>query len=367
MEREVATPLEGWLRMLTAIPAPAGFEDAMIAAVRREVEDLGYTAEVDPLGNVLVSLAARQEAPGPIVLLVAHTDEIGLIVRKVEDDGFLRCERLDGIPERVLPGLAMVIGAANGGLVDAVVGVKAHHLTEADEKYRVVTVADLYLDAGFRDRAAALAAGVRPGCPVVYARRFMQRGSRVFSPALDNRAACAILLDVAALLRGQALSCRPWLVFSVQEEFSLRGVLPAARRIAPDIAIAVDVAVSCDTPDLRRTEVCLGGGPALGTYSFHGRGTLAGVIPPPKLLGLMESVARAHEIPIQHNVFFGGLTDGSFLQFENNGIPTIEIGFPTRYTHAPLESCDLTDLQAVSHLLLAFLRTLPEQVDLARG
>ncbi|GAC1433350.1 MAG: hypothetical protein NVSMB65_07140 [Chloroflexota bacterium] len=168
-------------------------------------------------------------------------------------------------------------------------------------------------------------------------------------------------------MREHTLPCRPWLVFSVQEEFSLRGVLPAARRLDPAIAIAVDVAVSCDTPDLRRTEVRLGGGPALGTYSFHGRGTLAGVIPPPKLLRLMEGVARAEDIAVQHNVFFGGLTDGSFLQLENNGIPTIEIGFPTRYTHAPMECCDLDDLEAVARLLGAFLRALPRDVDLGRG
>jgi putative aminopeptidase len=195
----------------------------------------------------------------------------------------------------------------------------------------------------------------------------VRRGSRVFTPALDNRAGCAILLELAARLRDRPVACAPWFVFSVQEEFSLRGVLPTARRIKPDVALAVDIAVACDTPDLDRTEVRLGGGPALSTYSFHGRGTLAGVIPNPRLLGYMESVAEQSGLPVQRNVFFGGLTDGSYVQLENEGIPTLDVGFPTRYTHSAMECCDLADLLATVDLLEAALRAMPADLDLRRG
>jgi len=339
----------------------------MIRAVRDELAAMGYSVTVDSLGNISAPLARSDAGSGPAVLLLAHTDEIGLIVRKVEADGFLRCERLGGVPERVLPGQQMLVIARDGGTVEAVVGIKSHHLTAQDEKYRVVPIEELYLDAGFAGRDEARSAGIGPGSPVVYARRYMRRGTQVVSPALDDRAGCAILLELAARLRGSELSCRPWLVFSVQEEFSLRGVLPAARRVRPDLAITVDLAVACDTPDLARTDVRLGAGPAIGMYSFHGRGTLAGVIPNPKLVQLVELAAARDGIPVQANVFFGGLTDGSFLQLENDGIPTVDIGFPTRYTHSPVECCDLRDLSGTVDLLASVLRSLPAPLRLARG
>lgn len=358
--------LAGLIQELTAIPAPAGFEDPMIARMRDTFATIGEPA-VDRLGNVMVRVTEPRSPAAPRVMVFAHMDELGCIVRKIEPDGFLRIERLGGLPEKSLAGQRMLVGTVTGEYLDAVVGTKAHHLTPAAEKERVLPASEVFLDAGFSSRADALEAGVRVGSPVVYARSFSRRGEQIYANALDNRVGCAVLLALAELLGAIDIPGEVWLVASVQEEYNLRGVLPAARRVAPDLAICLDISPAYDTPDLAGgQDVVLGGGPTLGTYSFHSRGTLAGVIPNPKLLAFFEAVAAEAAIPVQRSVFFGGLTDASFLQLEQGGIPSIDIGFPCRYTHAPVEACHLGDVAGCVALLTNGLAAL-DALDLRRG
>jgi putative aminopeptidase FrvX len=301
-------------------------------------------------------------------MIGAHVDELGLIVRRVDDSGYLWVERVGGVPERVLAGQRVDVRSINGELVPGVIGTKSHHVTEQDEKYRVVPVGQVYIDVGAASKEAALQRGVEVGCPVTYARTFTRSGSRVYSPALDDRVGCLILLELADLLQGRQLPVAVALVASVLEEYNARGIIPAAHAIRPDCMLALDVAVACDTPDLAgKSDVRLGGGPTLNTYSFHGRGTLGGVIPNPKLFARLASVAARHDINVQRNVFFGGLTDASFLQLLGEGIPAIEVGIPTRYTHSPVEACDLWDVDAAIQLLEHFIWSLSEPLDMSRG
>jgi putative aminopeptidase FrvX len=157
------------------------------------------------------------------------------------------------------------------------------------------------------------------------------------------------------------------LVFSVQEEFNLRGALPAAQALLPDIAIQLDLILATDTPDMAaRGDVRLGGGPAMSMYSFHGRGTLNGTIPHPALVALFDAAAKAEKLPLQRSAHIGALTDNSYVQLVGEGVAAIDVGFPARYTHSSLEVCDLSDLEALTRLLVAALARIGPKFSLDR-
>jgi putative aminopeptidase len=154
----------------------------------------------------------------------------------------------------------------------------------------------------------------------------------------------------------------------VQEEFNLRGVLPAAAALQPDIALQIDLLLACDTPDMGyRGEVALGGGPGISLYSFHGRGTLNGVIPHPALVGLMEDAAEAAGLPLQRSAHTGALTDLSYIQFMGpEGVACLDVGFPMRYSHSALEVVDTADLEGLTRLLDASLDQITPDLELTR-
>ena len=201
----------------------------------------------------------------------------------------------------------------------------------------------------------ARSAGVEIGTPVVYAPKAIELANeRVAGTSVDDRAGCAVIVEVARALR--EIADRPTLhfVFSVQEEFNLRGAVVAAQALQPDIAIQLDLMLATDTPDMAaRGEVSLGGGPAISLYSFHGRGTLNGTLPHPALVRLLEASASEAGAPLQRSAQVGVLTDASYVQLVGQGVASIDVGFPCRYTHSSLEVCDIGDLAALTRLLTA--------------
>ena len=158
------------------------------------------------------------------------------------------------------------------------------------------------------------------------------------------------------------------LVWSVQEEFNLRGAVVAAQVLQPDIAIQIDLMLARDTPDMAdRGEMAMGGGPGISLYSFHGRGTLNGVIPHPALVRLMEDAAAAEGLALQRSAQVGVLTDLSYIQTLGAGVASIDVGFPMRHSHSAVECCDLADLAGLVQLLHAALARIPAGMTLERG
>lgn len=355
------------LRELCAIPALSGFEEPMIRRMRTAMSQLTPDVRVDRLGNVIAVLpAARPDAPTALVM--AHLDELGFVVRKIEDAGFVRVHRLGGVPERVLAGQSVVIHTDTGESITAVIGLKSHHVTPPEEKYQVVPVERVYLDAGFHTGMEAVAAGVRIGSPVTYAPFFNQRHDIVMSKSLDDRLGCIVLLELLEQLRGEQLNVRLAFAATVHEEFTGRGSEVAAAQLDPAWAIAVDVAIACDTPDLQdHSEIGLRKGPVINTYTFHPRGPLIGTLPNPALRDRLIATARSQQLPYQLGTFFGGLTDASYTQYLGLGVPSVEIGIPTRYTHAPIEIASLEDVDNTVALITALVRELPSDFSLARG
>lgn len=337
---------------LMLIPGLSGYEGRVRQAIAQKLTALGIRSHTDRLGNLIATLEGEPRAPA--VMLFAHMDQLGLIVRKIEANGLIRVERLGGVPEKALPAQAVVFQLGEGRDLNGVIANKSHHATTPEEKYRVLTYPELYIDAGFGSAAEAAAAGVAIGTPVVYAPRVLDlAGDRIAGTSVDDRAACAVLIEVAAALRSRTSGPTVHVVFSVQEEFNLRGAVTAAQVLMPDIAIQLDLILATDTPDMTaRGDVRLGGGPAMSLYSFHGRGTLNGTIPHPALVALFDGVAADEGLSLQRSAHVGALTDNSYVQVVGQGVAAIDLGFPCRYTHSALEVCDLNDLAGLAQLVI---------------
>ncbi len=355
------------LRAMCHLSALSGHEEDMIAYMKGELGRYLPEVRVDRLGNVIATKRGT-DPNGPKIMISAHMDEVGLVVRKIGADGFLRVSRVGGVPEKSLPGQRFIVRGTQGDLF-GIIGPKSHHLTPAEEKFKVVPIEELYLDIGAHSKAEAEAMGAHVGAPVTYHGFFQEMaGGQIAGKALDNRAACFVLLQVARLLAERPIPATVYFVGSVQEEFNIRGVVPAAFAINPDMAIGLDIAVSCDTPDLTAlADVRFGAGPVISHYTFHGRGTLNGLIPNPKLRQYFADTAARLNLPVQHSVFFGGLNETSYLAVAREGIPTVDLLTPVRYTHAPIEVGSVPDIEKLVILVTTALEGIDCTLDLSRG
>lgn len=358
------------LRTLTVelmlIPGLSGHESRVRRRLAAEIGALGLATTTDRLGNLIAS--AQGDPTRPSVMLFAHMDQLGFVVRKIEAGGLMRVERLGGVPERALAGQELLICVGEGRDVRAIVGNKSHHATSAEEKYRVLPYQEIFVDAGFSSAGSVASAGVQIGSPAVYApKAFTLAEDRIAGTSIDDRAGSAVIVEIARLLT--PVISRPTIhfVFSTQEEYNLRGAMAAAQALKPDIAIQLDLMLATDTPDMQaRGDLALGGGPGMSLYSFHGRGTLNGTIPHPALVALFENAARNTGLPLQRSAQVGVLTDSSYVQLVHGGVAAIDLGFPCRYTHSALEVCDLSDLVGLAQLLVAGISSVEAGFSLNR-
>ncbi len=357
------------LEELCAIHAVAGREDAIIRYLRDYVADTLDDVVVDNIGNVSGVLRGTQE-PERILMLQAHADELGLIVRDITDDGFLLIERIGGVPEKSLLGERMDVLTDAGDLVTGYVGTKSHHITKSTEKFAVPQVHDMYLDVGLPSREAVAGAGIQVGDPIAYHPNFNIFGDgQICSKSLDNRVSVFILLEAMKRL---AESPPPWSVafaFTVLEEFSIRGSLPVVNRIRPDAIISLDITIAAETPGGQRVQaVELRHGPAIKMMDFHGRGTLAGMISSPPLRRFIEGVARESGIPLQREVIVGVITDPAFqLYLGDMGYTIAGLSIPHRYSHSSISMCHQTDVEQTVELVTRVAQQLDSGVNLSRG
>jgi len=349
---------------LMQVPGLSGHEDRVRRALAQRLTELGIESSTDRLGN----LVAQFPGDGPVVMLFTHMDQLGFIVRRIEADGLIRLERLGGVPERALAAQDVLICVGEGRDVPGVIAHKSHHATSPAEKYQVTPYAELYVDTGLRSIQEVEAAGIRIGTPVVYQPHAATFGAdRVIGTSVDDRAGCAVLLEVARSLQTRKGGPPVHLAFTVQEEFNLRGALPLAQALQPDIAIQLDLMLATDTPDMAaKGDMTLGGGPGMSLYSFHGRGTLNGVIPHPALVHLFETAAEENKIPLQRSAQTGILTDLSYVQHVGAGVASVDLGFPMRYSHSAREVCDVNDLVGLADLLSAALGKISTEFSLNR-
>ena len=346
------------LRSFMLAPAPSGCESAMAALLAGRLRPFCNNARLDRVGNVITHLPGTDGASLPRLMIFAHMDSLGFIVRRIEPDGYLQVDRLGGIPEKVLPGLNLLVRGEDGQWHAGVFGVKAHHAMPPDEKYKVDPVTSLYIDIGAKTADEVRAMGIEIGCPAIYKPSFERlAGTRVSGTSVDNRGGCAALVSIAQNLSANRPACDVYIVGTVWEEFNLRGAMMAARTVKPTIALMLDVTLAGDTHDLKgKYEDALGEGPCVTLYSFHGRGTLNGTLPHEPLFHLCKACAAKEGVPLQRFASLGIVSDAAYLQLEQDGVACLEMGFPARYTHTPVEVCDTADLEGLAVLVSAMAR-----------
>ncbi len=351
-----------YLRELTSIHAVSSREDPVIDYMNEYFSHYSNEIEIDVIGNLIChfpsgKLNARK------VMVFGHMDEVGFIVRYIDEKGFLFIERIGGANINVLPGLKLdVVGEK--GIVPGVVGTKAYHFLKPEEKGTFPPQDKLYIDIGVTSREEAEMKGVKAGCCVCFHADFLERENGwVTGKAMDNRVACAILLKLAEHLskNKDKLNWDVYLVACVQEEFNIRGVLPAVRKIKPDVSIGLDVTPACDTPDLPNySSVSLDNGPALTFLNYHGKGTLAGVLPDTRLVEALVKTCEDQMISYQREIAVGVITENAYIVFEEYGVAIANISIPTRYTHTPVETLSMKDVELTEKLLYHFIMGLDE-------
>jgi putative aminopeptidase len=331
---------------------------------------LADKTEIDRLGNVTATFMGKDEKE-PTLLVFAHMDELGLMIRKIENNGFLRFDRVGGVPERTLMGQLMDVHSTDGSTsVTGYIGTYAHHYTPPEAKTTVPSFKQMYIDIGASSCEEVIAKGINIGSAVTYKHKFMSIGDhKVCAKSLDNRVGCLLLIALAENLKLNRPAGNVYIVASVQEEFNIRGVLPVFSKLEPFASICVDITPACDTPDLNLiNEMSLGKGPAVTQMNFHGRGTLAGIIPNPYLRQFMEKTLDGLGILWQREMSFGCLTDDAFSLFSGReGVAMAHLSIPGRYTHTPVEVADLNDIEAGIKALNKIVSKFDHTLDLRRG
>lgn len=363
--------LESWelLKELCAVHAVSGREDRMIRWLRDHLEGKLDDFHVDRLGNITGIIAGEDDGERQL-LLQAHMDELGLIVRDITEDGFLRFERVGGVPEKSLLGQRVDILTEDDQIYPGLVGPKSHHVTGKDEKFVVPKVHDMFVDVGLRDRDAVQRAGIRVGDPITYHPNYFEFGDGLIcSKALDNRVSVFVLLQVIDRLIQKPPKCTVAFAFTVLEEFSIRGSLPAVQRIRPHAILSLDITIATDTPaETRLHPVRLGEGPAIKMMDFHGRGTLGGMFTSPPMRRMLLAKAGELGIDLQREVITGVITDPAFqLYLGEEGQTIAGISIPQRYTHASVSTCHQTDILKTVELTATFAQDFDASIDLERG
>lgn len=341
------------LERLTQTPAIAGREDRLRDLITVEASDLFDDVRTDALGSLICRRAPRPHSAAkskrkPLSVMIAtHMDQIGFLVRHIDDKGFLRVNAVGGFDTRNLFARLVTVCTKTGDIPGVMnPSGRPLHIATDEERKKVPEIHDLVIDTGMT--ADRVSKQVRIGDMVVIQAPFTRIGDTVAAQALDNRVACWIA--IRAMQRVKHHDCEIYCVFTVQEEVGLRGAGTAAYSIRPDVGIAVDTTLCVDLPgvpeDQRVTQ--MGAGAAMTVMD-------AGSIADRDLLESFEKTAQKKKIKTQRSIMPRGATDAGTIQRAGSGTRTFTLSCPTRYIHTITEMVHLDDLHACRDLLAAYL------------
>lgn len=338
---------------LSEAAGPSGFEHNVGSRIASELRPYSDSVQGDALGNVIAMRSgagqAEDDSARPRLMIAAHMDEIGLIVTKIEDEGFLRFAPVGGVDPRVV--VAQEVTVLSDPPVNGFIGVKPPHLLPADERDKTIPMEEMFIDVGMN--ADEVRRRIRPGDVAVIKRRFTRlQGTRAAGKAMDNRTSVTATVEAMRLLAGLHHTADVYAVATVQEEVGLRGAMVSAYGIVPDAAIAVDVGFGA-APGLPEDDVIkTGKGPAIALgANVH-----------PRLHELLVETARLHGIPHQIEPMPAASgTDAWALQVVRSGIPTAVVSIPLRYMHSSVEVVDIEDVRNTARLLAHAAAALTEE------
>ncbi|MFC4768931.1 M42 family metallopeptidase [Effusibacillus consociatus] len=331
------------LKKLTEAMGPSGYEDEIRQVIYEEVRAYADRIFTDSLGNLLVEKNGSK--PGPKVLLCAHMDEVSLMVVHIEDNGLLKFRPIGGVDPRVLVAKPVRIGENK---IFGVIGSKAVHLQTQSEREKPISMDQMYIDIGAKNREGAEKA-VKPGDCAVFATEYQEIGDRrAKSKSFDDRVGCAVLIETLK----KTFEIPVVFAFTVQEEIGLRGAGPVAFRVNPDLALILEGTICFDVV----------GAPGHGMGTVMGKGPALSVIDSSTIanrdfLDHMIQVAESSSIPYQLRRVSGGGNDAGRIHNARGGILTGAVSVPTRYIHAPSQMISLDDYENTVRLVEAFLRS----------
>jgi len=341
-----------YLKTLVETHGSAGYEEKVQAVFRERVQGVCETVETDVMGSVIACL---KKTDGPKILLDGHSDEIGFLVRYIDDKGYLFLATSGGWDEEVMVSQRVLVHTKNGS-IPGVLGKKAIHLMDAEERKKKSQIHNLWVDIGAKDGEHAKKL-VEIGDFVTMNAYFEEMvEGRAAAKSFDNRSG---IFCVSETLRSVKKDLKATLygVSAVQEEIGLRGAKTAAFAVDPDVAIAIDVTHAFDIPDVDKRkggDVVLGAGPVI----------VRGPNINNKVFRRLVQVAEDNEIPYQVAASGGGTgTDANVIQLTRAGVATGLIGIPLRYMHNPCEMLQLSDLDNAVKLLAAFAESVTAEDD----
>jgi putative aminopeptidase FrvX len=339
-------------RKLVEIPGGSGFEEKVIEFVVKELKKRVPDVSVDPMGNVIGRIGTGKRS----VMVSVHTDEMCMLIKYVDEKGYLYFDLNGMVDERVLLSTKVDI-CTEKGIYTGVVGVKSRHLMTAEDLKLPITLSELWIDAGAESAEEVRTWGIEIGDPIVFHPNFQSIGrGTIISKAIDNRGGCAILIDVAEKMKGEKIDYQLLLVAAAQEEVGSRGAKVAAQSLGPDMAIVIDTVPASDpiTPPQQATGEC-GKGPVIRSMDVSALGW--GTIYSKKIRQRLIATALKHGIPHQKDIF-RTWTDASTIHTSGKGIPSGGVYIPRRYSHSPVELVKWSDVENTAELLYFFLKEL---------
>lgn len=339
------------LKDLTEAHGVPGYETPVREVTRQYLAPLGVLSQ-DKIGSLICRKDGQAAAPR--VMLAGHMDEIGFMVKHITKEGFIKFLPLGGWFSQVLLGQRVIIKTSKGDVV-GVIGVKPPHLLSAEERSKVVTLKEMYIDIGATSQEEVAEIGVRTGDPVVPRADFVELagGKAYLSKAFDDRIGVALVIAALQALQQQAHLNTVYGAATVMEEVGLRGATTSVDAIDPDVAIVLESDIAGDVPGVTPEEssVKLGQGPTVVLYD-------ARMIPNLKLRDLVMDKARELGIPLQTSTLEGGATDGAAIHLHKIGVPTVVIAVPARHIHSHSSIIHRQDYDNAVKLLVALVACL---------
>lgn len=342
------------------IDAISGHEQKLVRRLAADLEPHVDEIFVDPFGNVVGTRHGDDRETS--LMISAHSDEIGLLVKSIESSGMVRIAPIGGVSEALLVGRHV----RARGLAGAI-GNKAGHISTPEERRTAPLIRDLYVDFGFDTAEDVSNAGIRVGDPVAYDAPVRRLGNRdrISGKAVDNRISCALVVLLARALKDTALSSTVHFVVTVQEEVGLRGAQMITHRLNPTAAIAVDTMPAGGTPDVSDTQdltTRIGDGPVLTLAS---RSASGGALAQPGMVRFLESCSKTADVKMQRGLFYGGNSDAASMHLVRSGVPVGIVNIARRYSHSPVEMLDLNDAQGAFNVLAAAALGFTREIDLS--
>ncbi|NLE07793.1 MAG: M42 family metallopeptidase [Dehalococcoidales bacterium] len=342
-----------FLKTLVDTPGPSGYEQRVQSVFRERVKQYAENVRTDIMGNVFATV---NPGGSPKIMLAGHADEIGFQIRYISDEGMLYFGSIGGHDTVVTVGQRVTVHTS-GGPVPGVLGRKAIHLLDADERTKMPKLDDLWIDIGAKDKKDAESV-VSIGDCVTYQQELQKlRGTLCAARSFDNKMGVFIVAEALRILSKMKLKAAVVGVSTVQEEIGLRGAQTSAFGVDPLVGIATDVGHATDYPSADKKKVGdikLGGGPKI----------TRGANINPVVFGLMVKTAKEMKIPYQIVAAPGGTgTDANVIQLSRSGVAAGLLSVPLRYMHTPNEIMDLKDIENTAKLMAGICERIDSSID----